>query len=120
MKVTNWISYSEAENFKNNNVGGLGGFFNFQQKGMRWKDYIDIFTEDDKFYVEALRQEILDKNLRFCGNDHQADDFDGTPLFKDNTVATYSYRAWGDLMAAIWSEKEDKDYCYMNFYMSNV
>ena len=117
MKVVNWISYDESENYAYNNIGGLGGFFNFTNKGMRWKDYINNFLEGDKVYVEALRQEILDKNLRFCGNDHQADNFEGVPVFEDNTVATYSYRAWGDLMAAIWSEKEDKDYCYMDFYM---
>jgi hypothetical protein len=32
-------------------------------------------------------------------------------------VATFSYRGWGDIMAAIWSEEENKDYNYMDFYM---
>ena len=39
------------------------------------------------------------------------------PLFSDGKVATFSFRGWGDLMAAIWSEAEDKDYGYMDFYM---
>ena len=117
MKVINWICYDESKNYKENGIGGLGGFFNFQTSGMRWKDYIENFTEDGKIYVEALRQEILNKDLKFTGAEHQSSNDNNVPLFEDNTVATYSMRAWGDLMAAIWSEKENRDYCYMDFYM---
>ena len=48
--------------------------------------------------------------------EHQNDDH-GVPKSDDDTVGLFSFRSWGDLMAAIWSEEEDKDYDYLNFYM---
>lgn len=39
----------------------------------------------------------------------------GCPVFSDGTVSRMSFRAWGDFMAAVWSEEEDKDYCYVDF-----
>jgi hypothetical protein len=49
------------------------------------------------------------------GQEHQYNS--GVPVFSDGKVATYTYRGWGDLMAAIWATEEDKDYHYMDFYM---
>lgn len=116
MKIIDWVDYEDAgENYVDNLIGGLGGFFNWEKKGMRWKDYIEEYPDEkDKIYIEALRKEIVKNNLKFTGHVHQ--NGLGVPLFEDNTVALYSYRAWGDLMAAIWSEEENKDYCYMEFY----
>jgi hypothetical protein len=28
-----------------------------------------------------------------------------------------TFRAWGDFMDAVWSEEEDRDMSYMDFYM---
>mgnify|MGYP005754663771 FL=1 len=120
IKVIKWISYDDAQELismdilKDNNIGGLGGWF---KEGDRWLDYKNVFKEFAHPYQEALREAIIDRNLKYCGNDHQELD-DGVPVFSDFTVATYSYRAWGDLMAAIWSTAENKDYSYIDFYMS--
>lgn len=114
MKVIKWISYDEAENYTSNSfVGGLGGFF---ENGMRWKDYEDGYTPEALQFIAALRKEILEKSLKISGEQHQYKE-NCAPLFEDGTVALYSYRAWGDLMAAIWSEEENKDYSYFDFYM---
>lgn len=111
--VVDWISYSEAEDLESS-IGGLGGFF---MDGMRGnKDYFDALHEHVKPYAEAIRTSVIKYDVRHTGEDHQGGP-DGVPLFSDGTVGTFSWRAWGDLMAAIWSEEEDKDYCYMNFYM---
>jgi hypothetical protein len=114
LQVERWISWEDAKNYEGNVLGGFGGFFDH---GMRWKDYIK--DNNNKFisYAEALRKEVLVKNIRFGGDDHQ-NKSDGTPLFTDGTAATFSYRAWGDFLAAVWSEAENKDYCYMAFYMT--
>lgn len=117
MKVIDWISYDEACKLPES-VGGMGGFFNWDKKGMRWKDYIERFNDVAKPYLEAIRESVISLNIRKGGNWHQSSSHDGCPLFEDNTSATFSYRAWGDLLAAIWSEHEDKDYDYMHFYMS--
>jgi hypothetical protein len=37
-------------------------------------------------------------------------------MFSDGSVATFSLRGWGDLLAAVYSERDNKDYCYMDFY----
>lgn len=120
MKVKKWISYKEAEKYKEV-IGGMGGWFNAghifagYQKGQRWKDYITIYNKKGVPYAEAIRQSILENNYRLMGNEHQESP-NGVPFFEDNTVALFSLRGWGDLMAAIWSEKENKDYHYMDFY----
>lgn len=108
--IEKWISYEESEG-KPECLGGLGGFFDF---GMRWKDYCE---DDPGEHLTALHNEIIRLGIREGGNWHQEDPH-GVPLFSDGTVATYSYRGWGDLLAAIWSQHDDLDYCYMDFYMS--
>lgn len=107
----NWVSYDKAASHpdKTGEIGGLGGMF---RDGYRWKDYCDPGCE----YYESLRKSILDNNLRITGEEHQESD-NGAPMFEDGTVGLFSWRAWGDLMAAVWSEKEDKNYNYMDFYM---
>jgi len=115
MKVIKWISRDDSQKYTES-VSAMGGWFNDESKGQRWKDYISIRGESVGPYLEAIRQSILEKELRFTGEDHQYSSH-GVPLFEDNTVASFSKRGWGDLMAAVWSEKEDKDYSYMDFFL---
>ncbi len=117
IKVVDWISDEEASD-KTVICGGLGGWFNsgmFRdgETGHRWEDYLTWLDPAKHPYAEAIRVEILEKNLVITGSMHQEE---YTPLFSDGTVGSYSFRGWGDLMAAIFSEAEDKDYNYMDFY----
>lgn len=111
MDVSKWVSYSEADKLPQS-FGGMGGFFN---DGMRWKDYLDVWEESVYPYIEALRADIIKRGIREFGPWHQ-DSPEGAPVFSDGTAATFSYRAWGDLLAAIWSTEDDRDYNYMSFY----
>lgn len=111
MEVINWISYDEAEQ-KVPSIDRMGGFFG---AGMCWNDYI-AHSSTAIQHLEVLRAEIIAKNIRITGQGHQYAD-NGVPVFEDGTVALFSYRGWGDLMAAIWSTEENKDYNYMDFYM---
>jgi len=115
IKVVDWISYDEAEN-KENSFGGLGGWFD---NGMRWKDYLEACTPKSRQYPMAIRKAVIERQLKEGGDWHQSSDT-GVPLFSDGTVATFSYRSWGDIMAAIWSQEDDCDYSYMSFYMSRL
>lgn len=114
-QVVDWISWKDAEG-KEEAIGGLGGYFNFSTGGMRWKDYIDDYLDEVKPYAEAIRESVLQRGSLMTGDKHQHS-ANGVPLFDDGKVGCFSYRAWGDIMAAIWSEKENKDYNYMDFYM---
>ena len=113
IEVKEWISFDESCSYEES-FGGIGGFF---ADGMRWKDYIEHngFEEKGLEYAEAIKQSVIENEIRDDGRWHQNSRY-GVPLFSDNTVATFSYRAWGDLLAAIWSEHDNKDYCYMDFY----
>lgn len=115
IKVVDWISWNDAAT-REDSAGSIGGFFNWDKKGMRWKDYIEMMSETARPYVEAIRKEVVEKHIKLTGESHQHTNC-GVPLFSDGTVACYSYRGWGDLMAAIWSEEHDTDYNYMHFYM---
>jgi len=112
MKVEKWCSDKEAEGMKMS-VGGLGGWFG---NGHRWEDFIDIWHDEVKPYLEAIRTSVLENSYKFSGNYHQNGP-NGVPVFEDGTMGSFSFRAWGDLMAAIWSTEENKDYHYMDFYM---
>lgn len=126
IKVVDWLDYEEIGE-RCASCGGMGGWFNSGHiftdpekydpethgKGQRWKDYLESRHPDEHPYVEAIRESVLVHKLRVNGSQHQNTH---TPLFSDGTIGTFSFRGWGDLMAAIWSEEEDKDYTYMDFY----
>jgi hypothetical protein len=115
MKVAQWVSFGAAsrQGFPQS-VDLLGGFF---KEGMRWGDYLAAADESIHPYLEALRAEILRLGLHEGGDWHQ-DSEAGAPLFEDGTWAAFSYRAWGDLLGAVWAEAEGRDHHYMDHYMS--
>lgn len=93
-------------------IDNMGGFF---EPPMRWQDYLDQFDPANRPYFEAFRDFVLENRIKECGDWHQNSD-NGTPLFSDGTVGLFSFRGWGDIMAAVWSTAENKDYHYMDFY----
>ena len=112
MKVVDWISYEASEGMPES-IGSMGGWVH----GQGWEEYMDRMSSEDKYpYYEALRDIIVKDSIRCGGDEHQAR---MVPVFDDGTVGRFSYRAWGDLMAAIWNtEEKTRKYCYLDFYMS--
>lgn len=108
-----WVSYNVAESMPESVFGGMGGWFS---KGQRWSDYLDAYKPEYHKDLEVLRASILKNNIRVTGGEHQSQYSESVPVFPDGTAATYSMRAWGDLMAAVWSTHDNKDYSYMDFY----
>jgi len=90
--VKEWVSHNEAEIYTVSCGGVSGGWFNRSNEGHRWKDYIKTFDDNVKLYLEAIRKEVIDNNLKFGGNTHREE---MTPLFSDDTIGRFSYRAWG-------------------------
>jgi hypothetical protein len=115
VKVTRWISYEEADDLEMS-IGGLGGWFGFHGENT-WDDYFESCSEEVRPYAIALRDDIIARGIKGGGDWHQGDD-EGVPLFNDRTVGSFSYRAWGDLLAATWTFAEDRQYNYMDFYMT--
>ena len=100
----------------------MGGWFNAQMIHKpdnedipfhTWEDFIEGMDEETKAYAEAFKAYILEKNIKECAPWHQRI---GVPLFEDNTYSTFSYRAWGDIMAAIYTTEEEP-LNYMEYYM---
>jgi len=112
MKVVEWIADSNVGE-RECSVGWLGGWF---KDGMRWDNYIALIVSELREYLEAIRVSVIENKIRYSGETHQHGGT-GVPVFDDGTVGQFSYRAWGDLMAAIWSTEENHDYGYMDFYM---
>ena len=113
ISVVGWINYWESSVYPENAAGGLGGWVN----GNNFTEYLEIQSEKARPYIVALKDEIVKKGLRTTGEQHQYAKC-GVPVFSDETISTFSYRAWGDLMAAIWNTEENTNkYCYMDFYM---
>lgn len=108
VEVIDWIDYKKFR-FENS-VRTSGGFFAL---GMRWDDYINQIPVYRMKYAIAMRERILEDRIKADGLDHQRAMI---PVFSNGRHGLYTFRAWGDLLAATWSEEEDKDYCYMDFY----
>ncbi len=112
VKVIKWGADEEFYG-KPESISCLGGFFS---EGMRWTDYISEFDEKYHPYLEAVRESVIENRKLTTGECHQ-DDEEGVPMFDDGTIVALSWRAFGDLMAAIWSTELDMDLEYMDFYM---
>lgn len=110
MKVVEWISDDEVGDRKES-VGGMGGWFD----GHTWQDYLDAWKPEVRPYFEAIRESVVTTGHWINGKQHQNAD-DGVPLFEDGTVGQFSFRAWGDLMAAISESVDHGKWNYMNWY----
>ena len=66
--------------------------------------------------VQLIGDDFIMNGYCFSGQDHQTS-LTGVPVFSDGTCLRASMRAWGQIMAAIFSAVEEKDYSYMDFYM---
>jgi len=80
------------------------------------KDYLDDYKPDVHPMLEVLRRSIIEHKIRCTGEEHQNGSH-AIPLWSNGRVDTYSHRAWGDLMAAVWSTEDGKNYSYMDFYL---
>jgi len=91
-KVEKWISWNwEDEPPYSVSISRGGGFFG---DGTRWEDYINRIPEEKHKYIEALRSEILRRNLKQGGDWHQGKKTKGVPVFSDGTIAIFSFRGF--------------------------
>ena len=112
LTVVEWVNEESLDKDAECSVGGLGGWVD----GETWDEYIACFTDGARPYLEAIREAVVRDGLRVTGEDHQHRDY--TPVFSDGTYGGFSYRAWGDMMAAIWNTEEPgAGHSYMTFYM---
>ena len=88
-----------------------GGFF---ERGMRWNDYVEEFDDELVPYLEAARHSAVENGLKTTGSQHQQHGI--KPVFSDGKCLSLTMRAWGDFMAAVWSDQDDTDFSYMDFY----
>ena len=114
VKVKEWITWQEALN-KKESIGGMGGWV----VGQKWDEYLKDLIDPAKPYAEGIREAVLKDRIRWGGDWHQSDQYEGVPLFEDDTIGSFTYRAWGDILAAIWNtEKNWRRFSYNSFYMN--
>ena len=65
--------------------------------------------------LELLRKEILEKKYCFSGTTHQYSST-GVPVFSDGTCLRCSMRAWGLIMAQVYSDVHGINLSYLDFY----
>ena len=68
--------------------------------------------------VQLIGNECVKNGYCFSGQDHQNAET-GVPVFSDGTCLRASMRAWGQIMAAIYSAVEGIELSYMDFYMDS-
>lgn len=116
IKVVYWTGYEDAEENVYSSVGSWGGYFNLKDKGLRWVDYMANLDRDLRPYAQAVYDDIQISKRKISGHDHQYSE-DGVPVFSDGKAGLWSQRGFSDLMSAIWSDIDDKDYSYLDFYL---
>ena len=84
-------------------------------EGMRWGDYVNYFKPESRPHLEELREAVIDNHI-FCNSWKYQRELMACPLFDDGTSVTYSRVAWANLMAAVWSSEDDKDYTTQDFF----
>lgn len=67
--------------------------------------------------VDLVSQAIYDNEYMFAGEDHQ-NSFTGVPVFSNGTCLRASMRAWGAIMANVYTGPDGERLSYMDFYMS--
>jgi hypothetical protein len=78
--------------------------FDGSKERLGWADYINAYPEEDRPYIEALRQVIVARNFR--ASKYWMDRGERwVPRFADGTVLNYTSDGWSELQAAIWSEE---------------
>lgn len=119
-QVIGWVALADVDHLIHaRKVPGLDYGGHATQRGDRWIDYIQSAPLLLRPYLEALRREIVAREIRRGGNWHQNAP-DGAPVFDDRTVGCFGMRGWGALLAAIWADVDDTDYGYMAFYMDPI
>jgi hypothetical protein len=103
-EVVAWISYKAAQHY----VVDIGSWAGGGTDPEREPKLVP--------YHEALHRAVVARRLRRGGDWHQ-DAKDGIPVFDDGAIGTFSWRAWGGLLAAIWSAEDGRHYTYLDFYM---
>lgn len=111
LHVARWAGWQETSKLPRS-IDESGGWFDL---GNRWQDYYKRVFDSNNEHIQALRKSVLDKQIRRSGEWHERSS-EGTPIFSDGTTADFTWRAWGDFMAAVWSTADNKDYHYMDFY----
>ena len=110
-----WHSYdsitSDTSGFNLNDLGGSNSF----ELGMRWSDYLTEYAPEWHPHLEAIRKSIVENEVWAGGEWHQ-DSPTGVPVLSDGHFMICSFRAWGDLLAAVWSSELERDFSYMDFY----
>lgn len=72
--------------------------------------------EEFRDIMQLIGDEVVKHGYCFSGQDHQ-NELTGVPVFSDGTCLRASMRAWGYIMAAIYSEIEGIELSYMDFYV---
>ena len=78
----------------------------------------NIESEEVREIVQLIGDEVVRNGYAFSGQEHQ-NALTGVPVFSDGTCLRASMRAWGQIMAAIYSAVEGLDLSYMDFYMDS-
>lgn len=106
-------------------MGGMGGWFGYKQakdraegeglthNGDRWKNYLAAMSPSIHVYLELWRSAVIARGLRHGG--FWAQHGDSVAVYSDGRYTDPGMRCWGDMMAAVWSEHENKNYGYADF-----
>lgn len=113
IEIQAWVAFKDLDKYPQNKAGHLGGWV----KGENFDEYLERYDESVHKYLIAIKEYVIAHQSYSTGEEHQYSS-NGIPLFTDGTISAFSWRGWGDLMAAIKnSDTGTQDYQYMDFYM---
>ena len=99
-----------------NNIAGSGRHF---QKGMRWNNFLEFYDANLHKSLEAIRSSIINSQEKRDWDWHSSS-MNGIPRLNNGYFFGASSDRWGDLLAAVWSEHDNKDYSYTSFFTDKL
>lgn len=112
-EIIKFIRRDEVGEREDNGLGGLGGWFGEEHS---WQDYEEQYNEVGRPLIIELRDKLISHGISCTGQQMQ-EYAKCIPVWEDGTVTLYSWRGWGDLMAAVANFQDGQPHCYMEFYM---
>ena len=90
--------------------------YDYDAENNTQKEYRELDDPNPQETYMNLCEEIRKHGYKFDGPYHQTGKM-GTPVVEGDLYMTFSYRAWGGVMADAWSCVDKVAYHYMDFYM---
>ena len=83
----------------------------------RWPEFLAQYAPEWHPDLEAVRRSVIELGI-WAGGDWHQENPHGMPVVSSGHYWSSTWRAWGELLAAVWNTELSQQFTYMDFYIS--